>query len=159
MNLSRGYRKSKLGIDHKGHKKEHKGHKRTKGIKGFLFLFHVFGPFCDHCASLCDLCGEFPTHCYCAVHPPSTNNALPVTYAEASEARKTAAPAISCKSPQRPIGILETKSRYFAGSLSNCLFISVAKGPGQIAFTVTPLGAHSSASVRVKPKIAAFDEA
>jgi hypothetical protein len=36
MHLSRGYRMSELGIDHKGHKKEHKGHKRTKGINEFL---------------------------------------------------------------------------------------------------------------------------
>src|SRR5882672_12494033 len=102
---------------------------------------------------------DYWRHYYCAVHPPSTNNAPPVMNAEASDARKIAAPAISCNSPQRPIGILETKSRYLAGSLSNCLFMSVAKGPGQIAFTVTPLVAHSSPSVRVKPIIAAFDEA
>src|SRR5207249_1727234 len=40
-----------------------------------------------------------------AVHPPSTNSALPVTYDAASDARKTTAPASSCNSPHRPIGI------------------------------------------------------
>ena len=36
--------------------------------------------------------------------------------------------------------------------------MSVPNGPGQIAFTVIPCLAHSSASTRVRPSTAAFDE-
>src|SRR4051812_43930093 len=87
---------------------------------------------------------------YHAIHPPSTNNGIPVTYDAASDARNTAAPATSCSSPQRPMGILATNALYFSGSASSGLFMSVANGPGQMAFTVTPLSAHSSASTRVR---------
>ena len=45
------------------------------------------------------------------------------------------------------------------GSFSNCLFMSVANGPGQIALQVTPVPAHSSASARVSPMTPSFDEA
>ena len=43
----------------------------------------------------------------CAV-PPSTNNSIPVTKLESSEARKSAAVAISWGWPIRPIGIKDT---------------------------------------------------
>src|SRR6266550_5441380 len=91
-----------------------------------------------------------PKFVYQATHPPSTNNGIPVTYDAASDARKTAAPVTSCNSPHRPIGILATNALYFSGSARSGLFISVANGPGQIAFTVTPRLAHSSASTRVR---------
>src|SRR3954454_14684870 len=80
-------------------------------------------------------------------------------YDDASDARKRAAPAISCNSPHRPIGILATNAAYCAGSFSNGRFISVANGPGHRAFTVTPRPAHSNASVRVSPRRPAFDDA
>src|SRR5437867_10264528 len=67
---------------------------------------------------------------HCAVQRPSTKSALSVTKEAASEDWKTAAPAISCNSPQRPTGIFSTKALYLAGSSSNCRFNSVAKGPG-----------------------------
>src|SRR4029079_10758641 len=94
---------------------------------------------------------------YCAVQPPSTKSRLPVTKDEASEARKTTAPAISVSSPHRPIGIFATNAAYFSGSFISGRFISVPNGPGQIALTVTPCVAHSSASTRVRFAIAAFE--
>ena len=96
---------------------------------------------------------------YCAVQPPSTNRAEPVTKDAASEARKSAAPVISCSSPQRPMGIFSTKALYFTGSFRSWRFISVAKGPGQIALTVTPEVAHSRASTRVRLMTPALAEA
>src|SRR5437588_10572933 len=57
------------------------------------------------------------------------------------------------------MGICRTNSWYVAGFSSNCRFMSVANGPGQIAFAVTPLPAHSSASTRVKLTTPAFDAA
>src|SRR6476646_9527969 len=96
---------------------------------------------------------------YRAVHPPSATRQLPVVYDEASDARYTAAPAISCTSPQRPIGICATNCLYFSGSFISGRFISVPNTPGQIALTVTPVPAHSSASTRVIPSTPAFEEA
>jgi hypothetical protein len=43
----------------------------------------------------------------CAV-PPSTNSSMPVTKLESSDARKSAAVAISRGWPMRPIGMIET---------------------------------------------------
>src|SRR5881409_3215241 len=105
-----------------------------------------------------DRVGSYRTDCYWAVQPPSMKRALPVTNADASEARKTAAPAISRNSPHRPMGILSTNAWYFAGSLRSCLFISVANGPGQMALTVTPFAAHSNASTRVRLSSPALEE-
>ena len=48
---------------------------------------------------------RLPLTAYRAVHPPSTNRQAPVMNEAASEARKTAGPAISSSSPQRPSGI------------------------------------------------------
>src|SRR5215213_718959 len=45
------------------------------------------------------------------------------------------------------------------GSFISWRFMSVANGPGQIAFTVTPAAAHSSASTRVRPTTPALEEA
>src|SRR6185437_8241721 len=78
--------------------------------------------------------------------------------ADASEARNSAGPVISCSSPQRPMGILETKAAYCCGLLSRGLFMSVPKGPGQRALTVTPLVAHSRASTRVRPSNPVLEE-
>ena len=50
-------------------------------------------------------------------------------------------------------------SWYFTGSSSSWRFISVANGPGQIVFTVTPVPAHSSASTRDRFMTPAFAEA
>src|SRR5581483_8940194 len=47
-------------------------------------------------------------HCYIALHPPSTARTVPVIYAASSEARKTAAPPISCGWPTRPRKVLAT---------------------------------------------------
>src|SRR5215510_1196693 len=96
---------------------------------------------------------------YLAVHPPSTNSPLPVTNDAASDARNTTTPASSCGSPQRPIGICATNSLYFTGSSSSVRLSSVPNGPGQIAFTVTPVPAHSSASTFVRLTTPAFDDA
>src|SRR5262245_42143325 len=57
------------------------------------------------------------------------------------------------------MGIWATNSLYFTGSSRSDRFISVAKGPGQIAFAVTPVPAHSSANTRVRLMTPAFDDA
>src|SRR3954470_23583835 len=100
-----------------------------------------------------------PQALYRAIQPPSTNSGVPVTYDDASEARNTTAPVNSSSSPHRPIGICATNSLYFTGSSRSERFMSVAKAPGQMAFAVTPVPAHSSASTRVRLMIPAFDEA
>src|SRR6185437_5534964 len=54
------------------------------------------------CDFLCRLGGSYafgPAVFYMALHPPSTASTVPVIYAAASEARKTAAPPISCGWP------------------------------------------------------------
>src|SRR6185503_20012872 len=94
-----------------------------------------------------------------AVQPPSTKTELPVMNDDASELSNTTTPASSSTSPQRPSGMLRTNSWYFTGSLSRVRFISVPKGPGQIALTVTPVPAHSRARARVRLATPALAEA
>ena len=74
----------------------------------------------------------------------------PVIKLAASLAKKTARPPISSNSPQRPIGIGFTKVWNFSGSFNKGVFISVPNGPGRMAFTVMPRGAHSSARVTLE---------
>src|SRR5438105_4579629 len=45
-------------------------------------------------------------HDHQAVQPPSTGRLIPVTYEDASEARKRSGPSISCGSPVRAKGVL-----------------------------------------------------
>ena len=82
-----------------------------------------------------------------------------MTNEDALEARNTVTPAISGNSPQRPIGILATKALNFSGSSISGLFISVPNGPGQMALTVTPRSAHSSARTRVRLAMPALEAA
>src|SRR5262249_60690922 len=53
-----------------------------------------------------------------AVIPPSTANAAPVTKLAASEARNTAAAAISLGLPKRPIGYFASRLALISGSTS-----------------------------------------
>jgi hypothetical protein len=64
---------------------------------------------------------------YCAVHPPSTSNVVPVTKLEAREARNTAGPTISHTSPNRPCGTLRTTSSYHDSSSMICRTRGVVK--------------------------------
>ncbi len=73
----------------------------------------------------------------------------PVIKLFAGEERKRMAALSSEMSPQRPTGIFDRNCSYFTGSSSRERFISVAKGPGQRALTVTPVPAVSSDCVRM----------
>jgi hypothetical protein len=64
---------------------------------------------------------------YCAVQPPSTSNAVPVTKLEAREARNTAGPTISHTSPNRPCGTLRATSSYHVSSSMICRTSGVVK--------------------------------
>src|SRR4030095_11801131 len=66
-----------------------------------------------------DLNGTLQGNAHTARYPPSTSRTMPVTMADASDARNSAGPTISSVSPIRPSGILDTHvSISFFGS--NC---------------------------------------
>ena len=67
------------------------------------------------------------------------DRAVPVTNDEASEARNTAAPAISCSSPQRPIGIFCDEGLVLGRIVQELAVHLGGEGSGQMALTVTPL--------------------
>src|SRR5262245_40555256 len=95
--------------------------------------------------------------------PPSTTMFWPVTNDDArGAASHTTAPASSCASPNRPIGVCPTiawpRSVYVPSSLSSIRrFCSAGKKPGVIAFTRTPFVAHSRASHCVRFSTAALE--
>lgn len=93
--------------------------------------------------------GRDGSESYWAVHPPSIVTHVPVIKLFAGEARNRIAALSSEISPQRPRGILDRNCSYFTGSSSSDRFISVANGPGQSAFTVTPVPAVSRDWVRM----------
>src|SRR5260370_42466547 len=79
-------------------------------------------------------------------------------YDEASLARNTAGPAISCGRAPRFIGTVATVPGPATGSSHRFRFRSVAVQPGQRALTLTRFGAHSTASVfvsEISPALAA----
>lgn len=97
---------------------------------------------------------------YLPIHPPSTVSTSPLTYALAALPKKTTAPLKSSGAPHLPAGIrLRILSALFS-SLINASFMSVAIYPGAIAFTLTPLLAHSLLSALVScptpPLLAAY---
>src|SRR5580700_1693011 len=76
-----------------------------------ISLEHVFTPVDQTCA-----------------RPPSTNSSMPVTKLESSDAKKSAALAISAGSAMRPIGIVDA---IFAMASGGCRSTSgVTVGPG-----------------------------
>src|SRR5581483_9726340 len=85
-----------------------------------------------------------------AVHPPSTIKIAPVTYDDASEARKTTGPTSSSALPRRPSGVSSRMLRSFASSCSLAapgMYASMYAGLN--ALTRMLYCAHSTASVRV----------
>jgi hypothetical protein len=103
-------------------------------------------------------------HCYQfiyrPIHPPSTVSTSPLTYALAALPKKTTAPLKSSGAPHLPAGIRLNMLSALFSSLINASFISVAIYPGAIAFTLTPLLAHSFDSALVScptpPLLAAY---
>src|SRR5581483_10017532 len=74
--------------------------------------------------------------CYCAIYPPSTGIARPVTNDAESEQSHTAASAISSGLPKRPLGCALTILGIICGKRSApFISIGVSIGPGQTAFT------------------------
>src|SRR5260221_13965332 len=69
--------------------------------------------------------------------------------AEASEARKIAAPTRSSETPSRRSGVLVIAQSFMTGWAHNLVVRSVRMKPGAIAFTRIPLGPHSAARERV----------
>ena len=86
--------------------------------------------------------------------PPSTGRIWPVTYDDASEARYTAAAAMSSASPIRLMGVPASLTD-LRSSFSTLSSASVTMAPGAMAFTRI-LGARSAAMVRVSWIIAAL---
>src|SRR5262249_24096633 len=84
--------------------------------------------------------------------PPSAMMMQPVTWADMSDARKTAGPAMSSGLPGRPSGVwrmtMATKSGFLARA-SALILVSISPGP--MALTRTPSLPSSAASARVKP--------
>src|SRR2546426_9424855 len=88
---------------------------------------------------------------YCAMYPPSTLMACPVTNEAASEQSHTTASAISSGVPTRPIGSLAMMRALRSGSLRPLAVIGVWITPGQTQLTRIPCCAYSSAAVFVRP--------
>src|SRR3984893_7473322 len=86
--------------------------------------------------------------------PPSTNNSMPVTKLESSEARNNAAFATSSGSPMRPIGMVDTIRAITSGDcrLARC----VLTGPGLTTFERIRRSFRSVVQVRTKERMAAL---
>lgn len=80
-----------------------------------------------------------------AVHPPSTTKLVPVTSADASEARNKAAPIRSSTRPIRPSLILASTDALNSGSSKKGLVSGVSIKVGAIVFERMPWAARSSA--------------
>jgi hypothetical protein len=85
------------------------------------------------------------------VIPPSTWRLMPVTYAEASDARKTRGPTRSLASAIRRNGILSHSFRMNSSSWPP------STPPGEIAFTLMPYGPQNAARYFVRLRTAAFE--
>src|ERR1700722_5264377 len=92
----------------------------------------------------------------CAL-PPSTNNSIPVTKLESSDARNSAALAISSASPIRPIGIVDTILAMVSGDCRAT--IGVSTGPGLTTLERMRRSFNSEVHVRTKERTAALDAA
>ena len=97
---------------------------------------------------------------YTCAKPPSTNSSMPVTKLLSSEARKTAALAISSGRPSLPNGtvalMLFKRSCPTGEEPSSSRRPSVSIGPGLIAFTRMRRALRSVVQVRAKERIAAL---
>src|SRR5207244_13252626 len=79
--------------------------------------------------------------------PPSTGMAVPVTKSEAGAARKTAMPAMSSNSPQRPAGVRLSTESFRPGIWRRAFWVSsVSIQPGSTALTWMLSRAHAAAS-------------
>src|SRR3984893_16275077 len=88
-----------------------------------------------------------PARFQIAERPPSTDNSTPFTKLESSEARNSAAAAISSGRPIFPRGITDSNIR-FASSSRTWSCIGVAIGPGLSTFTRIFLPFSSLSQVR-----------
>src|SRR5690348_15822451 len=90
-----------------------------------------------------------------AEKPPSTDNSTPFTKLESSEARNSAAAAISSGRPIFPRGISDSNIRFPSSSRTwSC--IGVAMGPGLSTFTRIFLLFSSLSQVRANERNAAL---
>src|ERR1700759_3291079 len=90
-----------------------------------------------------------------AEKPPSTDNSSPFTKLESSEARNSAAAAISSGRPIVPRGISDSNIR-FASSVRTWSCIGVAIGPGLSTFTRIFRPFSSLSQVRANERNAAL---
>src|SRR5215469_8172447 len=95
---------------------------------------------------------------YLEATPPSTGRSIPVMKLLSSEARNTAADAISSAVPSRPIGIIFRKYSLVPSGdpLEPTWTIGVSVGPGLITLARMPRPANSAVQVRTKDTKAAF---
>src|SRR5580658_102494 len=96
-----------------------------------------------------------PARIQMAERPPSTDNSTPFTKLESSEARNSAAAAISSGRPIFPRGIRDSNIR-FASSVRTWSCIGVAIGPGLSTFTRIFLAFSSLSQVRANERNAAL---
>ena len=89
-----------------------------------------------------------------AVIPPSTTSSAPVMNEASSDARNSAALAISAASPKRPIGTCTRRRCRFSSVSRNFISSSVRSGPGHRALTRMPSRAWMTASSRLKASTA-----
>ncbi len=97
-----------------------------------------------------------PKASYQMVYPPSTRMSAPLIMSDIPEAKKSATAATSSGSAKRRVGM----STFMASPFSPAHALrprSVMTTVGEMAFTVTPRGAHSYASTLVSPSTPAFD--
>lgn len=96
---------------------------------------------------------------YLPIHPPSTTNTCPLTYALAFPAKNTTLPLKSSGTPHLPAGILSLMLFNLSSFANRAVFISVSIYPGAIALTVIPFEVHSFDNALVSCATAPFDAA
>src|SRR5258708_37575125 len=115
-----------------------------------VFLHHV-----SHWTASTDMYRALIGNCaQPAVLPPSTVRICPVMNDAFSEARKTAARAMSAGSPTRPSGTVFTSAAFLSTVPVKRLSRAVSTGPGATALMRTPELAASSAADFVMPSTA-----
>src|SRR6266404_392614 len=110
-------------------------------------------PFFDHLVWVSGPTNGGDSDQICAL-PPSTNSSMPVTKLESSDARKSAALAISSGEPMRPIGTVDT-IRAIASEDSRS-DRGVLMGPGLKTFVRTRRSFRSVVQVRANERRAAL---
>jgi len=86
--------------------------------------------------------------------PPSTDNSLPFTKLESSEARNRTAVAISSERPSSLRGIIDRNFSFISGGAFSNAGVSI--GPGLITFTRIFLSFNSTSHVRANDRNAAL---